>query len=514
MNDDLHNIDDLFRKGIEGHEEDLSPSVWEAVSNDLDKKQASYYKRKYNRLKRASLLLLLLCFVGGVYIIYKEQPVEKEKASAQKKPAQAATKTTQPPTDKTNATPPVANNENEPNDKVKREEEKLPISDTASTSAIAPASPLTINSHLQRVERNNVAGLSTNPNPQHLRPEPSRVLLPRANKLSSENGPTTKKETTNTNQFIAARNGKPANNKPVFYQTNSSLPQLASSPFARLRLTGRDYVSPVIELKALQANDQFILPRTNTVSSKSKSNPTHRFSLSAFAAPNLRFDRLEDDDRLAGPGRNRQEAHRQEQKSFSFSAGFLVSYDLTKHLLLQSGVSLTSSATSIAPTTVFAKRDNGGRMRYELQCSSGYVYISPKGSVQPMPGDSSAKTSGTVSKLTYVSVPASLHYRVRLGRFSLSPSIGAGLNFLTSGKTKTSLSNTTGSESTSTPILGLKSTYVDAHLGMGLDYDLGKKLSVGIRPNARLALTPINNETPVKSYQNFLSVETGVRIKF
>jgi hypothetical protein len=71
MSDDVHDIDDLFREGIEGHEEPVPSTVWDAVSNDLDKKQASYYKNKYNRLKRAALLLLLIGFVGGGYMVYK-----------------------------------------------------------------------------------------------------------------------------------------------------------------------------------------------------------------------------------------------------------------------------------------------------------------------------------------------------------------------------------------------------------------------------------------------------------
>src|SRR3954469_25376229 len=70
MNDDLHHIDDLFRKRIEDYLEEAPPSAWEAVSHDLDKQQASFYKSKYNRLKRAALVLLLLCFLGGTYVIF------------------------------------------------------------------------------------------------------------------------------------------------------------------------------------------------------------------------------------------------------------------------------------------------------------------------------------------------------------------------------------------------------------------------------------------------------------
>ncbi|GAA4751151.1 outer membrane beta-barrel protein [Flavisolibacter ginsenosidimutans] len=507
MNDDLHNIDDLFRKGIEGHEEDVPPSVWEAISNDLDKKQASYYKHKYYRVKRASVLLLLLCFLGGVYIIYKESPGRETNSSAHKKQVQT-TKTTGRSTENGNPESSAANEESQPTNNGKREKEKTVTSDTVSSSALVP-SPAPKATAAQPVENNQSTEVAATTKNQILLSKRLRVPITTAG-IEPANNKQQENKLSIINQSVASKGNQPLRNKSFPAQNN--LPQDASPSTSRLPLRNRDYATPTIDLKALQANDQSILP-PKTVASKNKAKGPQGFSLSVFAAPNIGFDRLEDDDHLAGPGRNRLEAHKQEQKSFSFSAGLLLGYDLTKNLRLQSGISVTSSATTIAPMTVYAKPDASGRTRYELHCSSGDVYISPKGSVQPTLGDSSAKTSGTVSKLTYVSVPVALSYRLAMGKFSLSPGIGAGLNFLTSGKTKTGLSNTNGSESTSASITGLKSNYVDAHLGLGIEYSLGKKLSVGIKPTARLALTPINKETPVKSYQNFLSVETGVRIK-
>src|SRR5437763_8110975 len=72
MNEDVHNIDDLFRDGIEGHEEAVPASVWEGVSHDLDIKQASFYKTKYIQLKRAARILALLCLFGGSYLVYQK----------------------------------------------------------------------------------------------------------------------------------------------------------------------------------------------------------------------------------------------------------------------------------------------------------------------------------------------------------------------------------------------------------------------------------------------------------
>ena len=65
MNEDLHDIDNLFKDGIEEYSEVVPTAIWEAVDKALDKKQASLYKNKYNRLKKVALLLLLLLFSFG-----------------------------------------------------------------------------------------------------------------------------------------------------------------------------------------------------------------------------------------------------------------------------------------------------------------------------------------------------------------------------------------------------------------------------------------------------------------
>ena len=39
MNEDLHQIDDLFKSGFEGKEETPSPTVWENIEKELDKKK-------------------------------------------------------------------------------------------------------------------------------------------------------------------------------------------------------------------------------------------------------------------------------------------------------------------------------------------------------------------------------------------------------------------------------------------------------------------------------------------
>ena len=60
MDEDLHNIEDLFREGLENNEEMPSPEVWNGIDNVLDRNNLFIIKAKYTSLKRVTLFLLFL----------------------------------------------------------------------------------------------------------------------------------------------------------------------------------------------------------------------------------------------------------------------------------------------------------------------------------------------------------------------------------------------------------------------------------------------------------------------
>jgi len=68
MNKDLHDIDDLFRSGLDTYEVTPSAGVKERLDAELDKKDAESYKKRLIGWKRTALLLLLL--LTG-FIIYE-----------------------------------------------------------------------------------------------------------------------------------------------------------------------------------------------------------------------------------------------------------------------------------------------------------------------------------------------------------------------------------------------------------------------------------------------------------
>lgn len=65
MNNDLHNIEELFRSSLNENEEEIpSKNVWQVIDKQLDKNNAISIKRKYIFLKRIAILLLLLLSIA------------------------------------------------------------------------------------------------------------------------------------------------------------------------------------------------------------------------------------------------------------------------------------------------------------------------------------------------------------------------------------------------------------------------------------------------------------------
>ncbi len=69
MKGDLHEIDDLFKAGLEGKEELPEDKVWNAIEQDLDKNSAISIRKKYDRLRRASAILLILLLGVSIYAL-------------------------------------------------------------------------------------------------------------------------------------------------------------------------------------------------------------------------------------------------------------------------------------------------------------------------------------------------------------------------------------------------------------------------------------------------------------
>ena len=60
MDENLHNIENLFRNGLEDSEEMPPLRAWKDIDNILNNDNVVSIKKKYSNLKRVALLLLVL----------------------------------------------------------------------------------------------------------------------------------------------------------------------------------------------------------------------------------------------------------------------------------------------------------------------------------------------------------------------------------------------------------------------------------------------------------------------
>ncbi len=549
MSEDLHSIDDFFRKDIEGHREEPPPAVWEGVSSHLNQQQSTYYKKKYKRLKRIMLGLLGICFVAAVYVVFNKSTNNPGSKNVQRELQAAATETTDTATAKnfSNATKTI--NASSPgelkdssiadNNRTKKPLETIipatetpvgnPSEATIKTGTKQPLSVNTIVNKKPLTEIKQVTSTGENASlKQSKKPAIENALADNNSEdyaiaANTQNQPVAhQKRQQPKPQFtgpalLAAGDEKIISKKEISKQeavtkaatVTTSL--LLPTDFMPRLLSSAAYRSLVTNLPEL-THGKTLLPAAAIVTGNHTRKSIHLFSLSAFGTPNFNFSRLEDDHHFSQPGRGRDDAHEEEQRNVSFSAGLLLTYQFNQRLSLQTGIGVSSFSTSINPKTIYAEHDNDGRIRYELPFSYGNAYLSPKDNPQLSVGDS-AKTSVTNSRLTYINIPLALSYTIGKGRTTFHPTVGAGFNILTSSNAATNVSAVTGKESLSAAIDGLRSSYLNGQIGFGMEYSISRKFSIGLQPNISFALTPINRQTPVKSYQNFVSLQAAIRLK-
>ncbi len=70
MDENLHDIEDLFYSALNDNEENPSPKAWEEVDKRLDKESVVSIKKKYTSVKKVAILLLLLLGIS-VYELNK-----------------------------------------------------------------------------------------------------------------------------------------------------------------------------------------------------------------------------------------------------------------------------------------------------------------------------------------------------------------------------------------------------------------------------------------------------------
>ncbi|MGN6249931.1 MAG: outer membrane beta-barrel protein [Ginsengibacter sp.] len=485
MDKNLQNIEDLFRKGLEGNDEVPPEKVWNAIDQSLEKTTNLTYKKKYYFLKRATAVLAIVVVLLGVYIIRNES--KHHKASNEhvitSKPQKNLNQEINSATEAENEAPAkglqkeiIPGNEN-----VNPADEKEPGINKAETKGESQIDTSTV-----LIPANPAFHQNEKFNDQN-------VEVSKKNRATNSNG-----------EKVLSINNKLKQEE--VWQPNFPLP----SP---VTLANSELFSPKEKLNFNNKITPFESP-AKTLSVIHIHTPAFsRFYATAFYSPNISFSHLRDEDHHFGNPYSR-DFERKEKESYSWSLGLWIGYRFNNRWALQSGLNLSTLKMNLEPEKIFAQRDNQGKVKYQINTSSGKGYLLPSFSNNPRVGDSLfARTIN--HSLQYTGIPIAAKYFLSNKKLSVNLLAGLSANILSHGKISTEVEKGTEHEHENIhEIDGLKPVYFSVLAGFGLSYNFYRSISVSLSPMLNFALEPINKNVPVNSYPGTVNFQLGITKDF
>lgn len=534
MSENLHNIDKLFRDGIDNHEDLPGENLWDGIDAALDKNNVVSIKRKYNNLKRVAAILLLMLVTVAAYEIFKPKPSGSEMAAEKNNtPANTSNKGAADNNNTANNTATQNSGDAKTVNNAALNNENTAANTTAANTVSGRDSKSVVPSEVT----NSVNGSSNNTG------------------IVKSNQPNGIKESSTTLPGNPTVDNNEANNKTTVTKTNRSrtkttikAPQQVTEEDDET-LTGGNQtadavtatdMAPLEKEKILSlaarinraiAAENISLQRNapDVAIAKSKTVKKFGFSIMPFYSAQFASNKIKAEKPAppngGGPGGpppprpgnngHKEQFKKEEQSQTSYSTGIIAELPIGKNFGLQTGISYLQKTTTIEPKKIYARPDKDGKVKYVFDCTSGYSYIASKTGTAPSTGDS-INVTDSKNTLGYIGVPVALSYKVALGKkLSIIPTAGAVFNFLTKQKIKTQLVQGSAKEQqTINNINGLSKNYINATAGLAVEYDINKRMALNIMPSGNFALSSINNsDAAIKSYPNAFAVSAGLKIK-
>ncbi len=554
MSENLHDIDDLFRQNLEPMGATPGNRVWEQIEHALDKDENSRIRGKYIRWKRwaVAATLLLSCSLFALYMSNRKTGIANtggNAASTDEKNEAAPPILTITPPDSTFSNPaetPVKNPEeiatNSSTEAARAENKQQAIA----TNTIRKNAPQAVHSTnksgntpvINSNDQGSIGGNETRKNSfikknrkqglgkfnetnerKVIREEVVSTLeKPAVNDKKTvliKEEKVTKNISNKADEQSIAGNAPPANGRITQNTTTnkkkSELYHSRPAPAAILR-TG-------IDIKA-ERYSAAVLPEPNKADLPTPGKSNTGWAVTVFYEPQARFIKVQEGlRRHREDDRNDIKAGERTQTATAY--GVLFDYQFPSKWRVQTGIGFTQQSSVIDPKPLFARKDDmrggggtgSGEIKYKFNCAAGTVFLDPKTGISPVVGDT-VMALASVNKNRYIQIPLRVSYKFNFGKFSVSPTVGLQSNILQESTLQTTLVDNTGAKTpASTPIEGLRSLFMTAEFGAGIEYNLSKRLSVYLMPRAGFSLSPINKETPVRTYTRELSAVTGLRFQ-
>ncbi len=501
MDEDLHDIEDLFFDALDDNEEKVSPNVWDGVEKRMDKDNIVSIKKKYTNLKRIAILLLLLLGISIYEMdrIYNSNSVAKNgktEQENQKKSTRSIDKASDAKTD--NALGTVIHPRNNEN-ALKRNN---PLSDSNHESQITADKQKGLPIDNQLLHKENTATIT------HSQKDIS-------NDLAIFKSSAKRRLTSKSFYNIKIKNATPAEHQELTAQNNGLVFYYIPFLVHQKNISIEDSVNTNKSLQPLTAAllKNFDIGIDNVEKAgKRRSEISARFSITPFFSPDIAWYHLQDEKSNSQSG-NASDIDEEEKHEFSSTYGALIDYKINNQWGLQSGLTLSNTNINTEPEIIYAQPDNTGDVKYRVNTSSGYGFVLPSYSANPAIGDSLYAFTSTHS-LRYINIPAAVTYSIAKSRFTISAMAGVSINFLTKGRIETTVEKGfDNSTETINNIQGLKKLYFTGLAGIGFDYKLTKRTSLAFAPTMRFALNSINKNAIVKSFPMSFGSKVGLKIE-
>lgn len=529
MSEDLHQIDDLFRSGLEGKEDAPSPKVWENIEAQLNEKERRPAAGFFGRKVAAALVILLgsaALFAAGYFIGGSSHHHNEEAPEIR------------------NAVPRGGTGGNDANDTISSGEQfNTPVPEAnvegqavEQAEAMAGANPTeqTKDETLRKGQMTGADGQTAVQTPGGTYNAP-KVDTQSGNAMNNGSSP----------KGMGNRNGKKATyGVSAGYIANEGKTQ---APLARDGST--DAVSttnhvhaaedasltPMIHeaAEAMTAPGQHSLPSTarklDTRAAKDASQTLPASAKAAIPVKDRKKGSLDlpaftltpvvawqkNSVHVEGDGSRwgqemKEGMERTEHTPARVSAGLMADVKASRNITIQTGLMLTQFDVHIDPKKVVAVKDIDGKIRYRFDCSAGTYFLNPKQGTYPRLGDTST-TRYSTNALNYINIPLNVKWHFGNSKLQFFAAAGAGMNFLLNQDLNAGLMHQYHYEGGRAA--NLKSSFFNGMIGAGMNYSISERIGLTLSPQYQFAITPMNENMPVKSLPRSFTVQAGLQIK-
>jgi hypothetical protein len=460
----LHkDIGEQFSKGINSLSQQPREHIWENIDRQLDKTALKNYKDKLSRLRKRTLLLLLLLIGIATFSVMNFK---------------------------------TSRNESNHNSLARKKIKESIINNYNSSIITSKRDRLLKNYSIQQQTTNSIIGRI---NVMQHTEQGLFIVKKRKPSIKITNGTMADEET--------AENNKIEINKNITSEKPSETTLLT------VNAKQEEAENKIPPSSQILKNDSLALSQNNAPSKSYKNKQrNNNYTLTAFVSPDYSEYRLENDKRNSYD--NKAGIAKRERSDLSASLGVLLGYKIDNNVTIQSGIIYSSSNININPTKIYAEKDNAGMIKYRYNTSSGFGFIMPSFSASPAVGDS-LFANGANHTLHYISMPLIAKFKLGNKKITFYPGVGVTFNFLTKATLTTDVEDRFNRETEYiTKLESIRKIGYSLLLTPEIQYQLSKKTGLSAIPYFKYSLGAINKGNVVKTYPYTFGLGFGAVYKF